>query len=392
MTAESITSRFTALYCARNTADQNKRLVVPHILRSRAPRTKGKIGNTKTWLSDDVVFRNVEAYAEGQWAANLFKSTGSPRPGKYIWDNCFVSTNPEPFNAGMKWGLRGYAVPECSFTDSDFFGIPKEHGLYLSNQAGTTVDRCTFIRMGSQGVQMAHRPLPYNQYQGDNRPYEAKPRHTLRGSHFIDCGQGGSRPSFTASYFNPGSEQFPGTLEIDSCSFVADWTEPRYDGYLSSGALVVSPMQGNNALSSNMMERVTIKNTLFDYTNGDRPMAIIRSTDTVVIEDCCFIARKHKRPNVDIDAINGWMGESKTKRIVLRNNVAIGGCKLRVFKREEDGGGYETVDLNTRGVEIVIDGETGTVISERKMGPTDPVAQKRLADRIAAARRKYFGS
>ena len=403
--SEQITSRFRALDCLKNTADQNKRHIVPHILRARPARTVEEVPGPvlqepgKHWAGvqwknseGDLVFENVERRGTGQWCSNLFKNDLSKRPGKYIWRNVLCTTETDPFNSGLKWGCREYNVPHREFIDCDFFAIPREHGVYASNYEGTVVDRCTFVRMGSQGVQFAHRPMSYQQYSADNRPYEAKPQHVLKDSHFIDCAEGGDRPSYNATYFNPGSPAFPGTLTVENCSFVNKWEEPK-GGYQSTGALVVTPLQGNEPLVSNFMERVEVTNCLFDFTAGDRSIINIRSTNEVIIEDCAFIARDHGRANVDIDSPSSYMGDSKTKRIILRNCVAVGEVNLRIFG--EDATGWTdnvSVPINTRGKEVIIDGGTGRVISERVIAAEDPAAQKLLAERIAAARKKYFGT
>ena len=318
------------------------------------------------WKNDagDLLFIDRIRSGGGQWCSNLFRNDDlAKRPGSYTWEN--ILCRPEPLNAGLKWGTREYNVPHRVFRDCDWFEIPKEHGVYASNYEGTVVDRCTFVRMGSQGVQFAHRPVPYNQYLPDNRAYDAPPIHVLRHSHFIDCGQGGDRPSFNATYFDPGSSEHPGTLLVRGCSFVADWADSLADTK-STGALVVTPMGGAGELTSNFMKLVEIRNTLFDFTAGDRSIVSIRSTDEVVIEDCTFIARDHRRANVDIDAPVSAMGTSKSIRIVLRNCVGVGGVRLRVFQDNARGWSDNlSYDIHCPGQELVIDGRTGELIHRR---------------------------
>ena len=361
--------RFVAHEGARNSVEQNKRFIAPYILSTRDSKTLGTIGNTMVsdWAEGDVVFEDVSDYTDvgRQWSANVFKNSDlAQRPGSYSWKNCLVTPSVSPYNAGMKWGLRGYNVPHCEFIDCDFFAIPQEHGLYISNYEGSVVDNCTFIRVGSQGVQFAHRSSPYQQYSADNRPYKKKPIHILRDSHFIDCAQDGTRPGYNASYFNPGSSEFPGTLLIEDCSFVCKWIRPvGYFQSLSTGALAVTPMQGNEPLTDNFMELVYVKNCLFDFTRGNRGIVNIRSTDTVIFEDCCFIARDHSQPNLNIDSYTQHMGTSKTQRIILRNCVGVGGVKIRVFQRTPNSSQVVSHDVNTYGREVIINGETGQVIS-----------------------------
>jgi hypothetical protein len=114
-----------------------------------------------------------------------------------------------------------------------------------------------------------------------------------------------------------------------------------------------------------MMEQVHIKNCLFDFTNGDRSIASIRSSDEVIIEDSCFIAREHNQPFVSIDKeYNDELGNTKTKLIKIRNCIALGGVKLNVFLAKVDGKQVQKkIDMHCPGEEIVVDGITGVVIS-----------------------------
>ena len=371
--------RFVAFDGARGSVVQNKRYIVPYILATREARQLGDVPNSilqepqthwngYIWQNNagDLLFENIADYGDWLWASNLYRNgdTLAERPGKYTWRNIFIA--PTEGYTSMKFGTREYNAPQREFYDCDFYAIPVEHGIYVSNYEGTVVDNCTFVRIGSQGVQFTHRADPYQQYGADNRPYSEKPLHILKDSHFIDCAQGGARPSYNASYFNPGSPEFPGTLLIENCSFVCKWIEP--EGYFqnySTGALVVSPMQGNDPLVSNFMELVQVKNCLFDFTKGDRNLINIRSTDTVIFEDCCFIARDHMQPFVDIDLPNEYTADSKTQRIILRNCVSVGDVKLRVWRRDPVFFEYDFVefDLNTYGEEVIIDGITGEIIS-----------------------------
>ena len=407
MNEQSITSRFRAHDCAENTSAQNKRYIVPHILAARSPRDSdfipgnilqepGKHWNGYQWKNDsgDLVYENFTVEAEGQWGSNLYANGDDKpeRPGNYIWRNGYIGPQMDPYNAGMLWGAREWNVPHRELIDCDFFGIPREHGIYSSLNAGSVVDRCTFVRCGSQGIQFVHRTISSPPYSptGDNAPYKAKPLNILRDTHFIDCADGGARRSYNASYFDPGNSEFPGTLRVENCSFVAAWREPmgHWNSY-STGALVVTPMGSNPPLTSNMMELVEINNCLFDFTAPDRSVVNIRSTDTVVIEDCTFIIRDSTIGRaVTIDSPNGWVGDTKTKRIIIRNCIGVGDPRITINPR--DGEGPEMrYDLHTPGKELIIDGETGAIISERRIGPEDAQA---AAEDIRKAREEYFGN
>lgn len=402
MNEQAITSRFRAHDCVENTAAQNKRYIAPHILAARSPRDSdfipgnilqepGKHWNGYQWQNDsgDLVYENFTLEATSQWGSNLFRNgdTLDRRPGNYIWRNAYIGPEMDPFNSGMFWGTREFNTPHREFIDCDFFGIPKEHAIYVDVYEGTVVDRCTFIRVGSQGVQFTHRELPFGQYGASNRSYEAKPLHVLKDSHFVDCAEGGARRSYNASYFNPGNPDYPGTLRVENCSFVTEWLEPA--GWFknrSTGALVVTPMQGNRPITSNIMELVEIKNCLFDFTDPDRSIVNIRSTDTIVVEDCTFLTRgKSWGAAVSIDSPNGYTADTKARRIIVRNCVAEGNTQLKVTVDD----GEVSHNLHTPGKELIIDGETGAVISERRIGPEDVQA---AAEDIRKTREEYFGA
>ena len=363
---------FIALNCAENSAAQNKLVALPAMRAERAPRTSvGAIGDVKRgdWTQGDLLKENMESVVPKgytQWSSNLHQNYPTPRPGKYTWKNIGVSPELLPELARqLKWGTREYNSSLREFIDCDFTDIPREHGFYVSNYAGTLIDQCTFLRCGSQGAQWAHRERAYQQYDPDCLPYSAKPSHVIRDSHFVDNAYKGDRPSFNATFFHPGCSEFPGELLVENCSFVCDWPETRSDGKKSTGALVVTPTGENAPLRDIcMMERVHIKNSLFDFTKGDRSICSIRSVDQILIEDSCFIAREHTQPNVTIDKDYGAMGNTKTKRIVVRNCVAEG-INVHVFLAADSEGkqASKNVPMHCPGEEIVIDGVTGEIIS-----------------------------
>jgi hypothetical protein len=364
-------SDFVALSCLTNSVEENKALKIPSIRGQRAARTPiGTIGDITRngWVEGDgdLVKDNLESVVPkgyAQWSSNMHKSI-VVRPGTYTWNNVGVRAAADA--SQLKWGTREYNAPFRTFKDCDFTDIPKEHGLYVSNYEGTQVENCTFLRCGSQGIQFAHRPLPYQQYQEDTLPYAAPPTHNLINTHFVDNAYKGDRPSFNATYFNPGTSENPGILNVENCSFVCDWPEARYDGKKSSGGLVVAHQQGNAPLSQvEMMKEVNIKNCLFDFTKGDRALVALRSVTDVLIEDCCFIARDHALPFVTIDKDYGSMNDTKTRRIKLRNCVADGGVKLNVLLASDENGNQASVkiDIHCPGEEIVVDGTTGQVLS-----------------------------
>jgi hypothetical protein len=339
---------------------------LPVLRQSRAPREDvaalGDIRANDWKLGQDLVWSDLSSVVPrgyNQWSSNLHKGQLVRRGGSYTWKNIGVASGLDARQ--LKWGTREYNAPDRSFIDCDFTEITQEHGLYVSPSGNTTLDGCTFLRVGSQGAQWAYRPLPYQQYSGDNMPYEASPYHAVSDCHFVDCGYKGTRPSFNLTYFDPGTSQFPGKLYIENSSFVCEWTTPRSDGKRSTGGLVVTPSQGNLPLvNQSMMREVRLRNCLFDFTKGDRSLASIRSVDEVLFEDCAFIARDHQHPWITIDKDYGALNGTKTGRIVFRNCASVG-VRLKIMLDIDGDGDQEAVnhEIDCLGGELIFDGRTG---------------------------------
>jgi hypothetical protein len=351
----------------------------------RAPATR--IPDLKAWPGEPTVYADVEVAVSPntQWAFNLYRPkskdlTDLSPSGFLEFRN--IGIRPGEGAVGLKWGSREYNAPDRRFIDCDYTDIPKEHGLYVSNSGNTLLQRCTFLRVGSQGAQWAHRPCPYQQYFADNAPYQSPPNHVVRDCHFVDCAYGGDRPSFNLTYFSPGTSEHPGTLLVEDSSFVCKWDKPRIDNpnsnnprsRHSTGAIVVTPSQGNLPLDpakGQMMKLVTLHNCLFDYTAGDRAIVELRSVDEIVIKDCCFIARDHTQGTVNIDRLSGptkLLNGTKSQRLVLRNNLAE-----NVMIRLGLGDGtrnakFVTIPLHTPGEDVVYNAVTGQEISRRSLG------------------------
>jgi hypothetical protein len=363
---------FRALDAIGNDSESNKELRLPVVRAGRQSRTPvGTIGDVRRsdWnMGDGDLYKaNMESVVPqgySQWSSNLHKKM-EVRPGKYTWENIGVA--PGPGATQLKWGTREFNVPFRQFLKCDFTEIPREHGFYVSNYEGTEVRDCTFLRCGSQGVQFAHRPEPYQQYEGDNLPYAEPPSHVVTNCHFVDNAYKGDRPSFNLTYFNPGTSENPGSILVQDCTFVCNWPEPKfYAGkeLRSTGAMVVGNMQGNQPLAGNpMMERIVLKNNLYDYTKNDRAVVELRSVEELVIEDCCFIARDSGYPLVMMDKYIEDVA-TKSKRVTIRNTHAEGGRGLRIRKLD---GTTASLDMHCPGEEIVIDAVEGVVLYRRPL-------------------------
>lgn len=352
-----------ALRCLDNTVDQNKALWVRAVRAKRAERRPvAALGDLTTWPDGTVTWEDLESVPgpSNQWSSNLHKKALVRRAGEYVWKNIGITGK----HYILKWGTREYNAPGRSFINCDFTNIPQEHGLYVSNSASTFVDNCTFVRCGSQGVQFAHRDMPYQQYDADNMPYAARPVHHISNSHFLDCGVNGTRPSFNATYFNPGSSQFPGNVSFQDSTFVADWgpDDTGQKGNRSTGAFVITPSQG--AMSPepglHMVANFHVNNCVFDYTKGDRPIGVVRATASVELQNSCFIARDHSQPYIDIDDKFGY---PRVGHVIVRNCVSQG-VYLRIW---DASGKRHSHSLHGPRLERVYNGRTGELIEEKEL-------------------------
>ena len=369
------------------TVEENKRRRLPVLRARRAGRVAAKtIPDLKTWPGTPTVYSDLDVMVPSgsQWAFNLHRPKSKDltdlSPSGYLaFRN--IGVRPGPGVTGLKWGSREYNVPDRRFIDCDYTEIPREHGLYVSNAGNTLLERCTFLRVGSQGAQWAHRPLPYQQYHADNAPYQTPPRHVVRDCHFIDCAYGGDRPSFNLTYFSPGTSEHPGTLLVEDSSFVCKWDKPRIDNphsanpriRHSSGAMVVTPSSVRVPLDPTkgpMMRNITLCNCLFDFTAGDRAIIELRSVYEIVIEACCFIARDHPQNGINIDRMSGTssvLDGTKSQRLVLRNNLAenvVIRLGLGDGTRNAD---IVTIPLHTPDEEVIYSAVTGQQLSRRRL-------------------------
>jgi len=361
---------FNAFDYRRSTAAQNKGLM--RTLRmSRGERDSVAALGDITSYEPNVTWSDLESTpgTTNQWSSNLHRKELVRRDGYYKWDNIGI----KGLHYILKWGTREYNAPYRQFVDCDFTDIAQEHGLYVSNSSHTFLKDCTFLRCGSQGVQFAHRALPYQQYDADNMPYSNPPRHGVVGCHFVDNAYKGTRPSFNLTYFSPGTSEMPGTLLVKDSVFVCNWDEERYDGKRSTGAMVVTPGQGNEPLDGRlgpMMEKVTIDNCLFDYTAGDRAIVDIRSTDTILLENSVFIGRDHTQPVIRVDRDRHARFNGATSgEVIIRNCVGVG-VELQIMRPSIDGSSkQESVffDINTTGQEAVIDVNSCEIVSLRRL-------------------------
>jgi len=233
-------------------------------------------GATIPYNEDPRSFQYAGITKGSQWTSNTFKQVKNgeiyfhhTRPGDYIWRNIEVDgRNPnerlQPWgpvqdfvlNDSLKWGTRGYSLSARSFYDCDWSNIKREHCAYVATNGPVRVEGCTASAIGSQGLQVSYRSSPYGgsrqdegiyQYPtGDNSPWQNSVTHTIRDSHYVDCGFEGDRPGFTWTFFSPGSSRYPATIKIQDSTIAEKFPRPiaagtsDLEGGLSLKSLVLA--------------------------------------------------------------------------------------------------------------------------------------------------------
>lgn len=341
--------------CIYNTAAENKALRVRELRALRGPRTDLAYLPDVTrndWPEDlgRLVFEDMELSSEPghrQWIQNLHKGELVPRSPVVYRNVGFTGPDQQ-----LKWGVRGFNPGDLFVSDCDFTAIKREHGMYISTGNNTSVNGCTFLRVGSQGLQFVNRDVAYQQYGADNLTPSKHTSHLVEDCHFVDCGYRGDRPSFNLTYFDPGTNEYPATVKVKDSSFVSNWATPGLKGNYSTGGMVISHYNTEDP-SVNPVGSVLIQNSLFDFASGDRAIATIRGANTILIEDSCFIARAHNLPFIDINSKTDFTAEH-----IFVKNCRSKNVKIRLWK---DGDIIAKVHLDCPGTGYHIDGATGVV-------------------------------
>ena len=228
--------------------------------------------------NDPNSFQYANIAGGSQWTSNVYKialdNSGGVggqddnwhylRPGDYIWRNVEVdgrNANARPqawlpeedllLNPDMKWGTREYSLSSRSFFDCDWSHIALEHCAYIATNGPVRVEGCTASSIGSQGLQWSYRSSPYGTSYptGDNSPFTHPITHTIKDSHYVDCGFEGDRPAFTWTFFTPGNSQYPASIHIKDSTMAERYIRPIDDssgdknGGLSRKSLVVAGKQ-----------------------------------------------------------------------------------------------------------------------------------------------------
>ena len=360
-------SEYRALDRADKSSSENKLWRAPDMLASRTGRTNGTVGDIRRgqWTQGDLIKEDLTGTTTSQWHSNMHVDT-APRPGNYVWRNIECRSAVEDVWATKNlWGAREHYVPERLVEDCDF-AFMKEHGLYISPQEGSTVRRSTFVNVGAQGLQYAHRPVAKGSAYKNNHSYSQDPVYIVDDCHMIDCGRFAGRGSFSLTYFTCGNVDYPGTFKVSNSSFVANWDQPNNDyfgDYHSTGAMVVTAgswEDGSTWTGGCQTKLIELTNNLYDYTTPDRSILSLRSFEDLVITDCVFIVRDNSRGKACLK-VDSYVDDPtiKSKRITLRNVYAPG----QIGKVQ----GAGNFSMHCPGEEIKIDARTGNIVSRRPL-------------------------
>ena len=348
-------------------AAENKIWRVPAMLASRTGRAVASPGDVKRgeWSQGDLIKLNMESVVTGQWHSNMHVDD-APRPGKYVWRNIECRSAVEDVWATKNlWGAREHYVPERLVEDCDF-SYMKEHGLYISPQSSSTVRRSTFVNVGAQGLQYAHRPVAKGSAYANNHSFAVDPVFVVDDCHMIDCGRFAGRGSFSLTYFTCGNVDHPGTFKVSNSSFVANWDQPNndyYGDYHSTGAMVVTAgswEDGSTWTGGCQTKLIELTNNLYDYTTPDRSILSLRSFEDLVITDCVFIIRNNSRAQAGLK-VDSYVDDPtiKSKQITLRNVYALG-----VYGKVKNAGSFS---MHCPDEELKVDARTGVIVSRRPL-------------------------
>ncbi len=307
------------------TAEENKGVYLPRLL---AEHQKGP---ERAALVESLVFAPGQAPDMGdldvrgrwQWSINVARGGATfdgAEPGSVAKtgniDLARLTIRPDPASeasVGMNWGMRRYNLGDVTVVDCDFVGIPKEHGIYDNLSGHGLYQRNTFLDLGGQAIQLAHRDKAYAQYPADNLAFTGSPVVIFEGNQVVDCGRDPSRSGFTFTFFDIGTHEHPSTIVLRDCTVVHAWDQARtqngrpVDGTAggalrSPGGLVVHQYQHVNPSSGTYpVDAFVVDNSLFDLTQGMNPVMAIRGAKMILLEDSCFLARNHRRPVITID-------------------------------------------------------------------------------------------
>ncbi len=361
---------------ATRSAAQNKAAYLPEVRARRGWDLEARTGMSsvthKPGAAPDI--GDVDFTCGWQWALNVARGgvpgLDEPLDGAFKTghvDLARLTFQPEPdgFGAtGMKWGMRRYNLGDVTVSDCDFTGIPKEHGIYDSVSGHALYRGNTFLRIGGQAIQFAHRAGSYGQYGADNLPYTAPPLIVVEDCHAVDVGLRASRAAFAWTFFDPGSYAHPGTVVLRGCTLVSAWPSTRTSGgevvgpdhpraLRSSGGLVVTHYgEAPEGSEAHPTRDLVIDACLFDLTMAEQAVAAVRGVEAILVEDSVFIAREHRRPYFDVDDAGG----GASGRVVIQNCISPPGAEVWLRIR-----GRKIMSLHTPGKRFEIDVATGLI-------------------------------
>ena len=360
---------------ASRTAEENKAFYFG------VKRAQHDAGPPKTLRQETMTFNpgaapdmaDLEVRAKWQWAINVARGRDSfqgkeaaklSKTGHVDLARLLIGpAKNTPDHGGMKWGLRRYNLGDSTVVDCDFENIKLEHGLYDNLSGHGLYSGNTFHHMGGQAMQVAYRDKKYEQYPADNLSFSGKPLLIVEDSHAVDCGEHAGKSGFAWTFFDYGTHEYPSTLILRNCTSVHAWDFARMQGsekrvaasnpqsLRAPGGMMVHQYQHSKnkkpgEQTSYTNEYVVIDNCLFDHTQNSNPVVAIRGTETILIEDSCFISRNGRGAFVDIDDVAG----SPSGRVIIENCVSPKGAEVFLRVRKKN-----VMSMNCPGQRIEID-------------------------------------
>jgi hypothetical protein len=206
----------------------------------------------------------------------IFKTHTEPHRDFTFQDCIFEGAAGPDGKPRARWGIRAYDVIDWRFVHCEWRNIPDEHGCYLSAPGSVVWNKCRFLDMGSQAIQVVYR------WEGGSAHETSNPALRAVGGlqHvseciFLECGKpSGGRPAFALSFFEG---------PIARVRIERSYLQTLYSQHLDHEGL---PAWSYGAIMVHDRPRVELIDNYIHYRKPDRPVIQIWNVDEVLIQDC----------------------------------------------------------------------------------------------------------
>jgi len=259
---------------------------------------------------------------------------------------------------GLKWLSRKYNLSESVIRNTVVIGrmtergrvSPMEHDHYDCIHGSTLVEGKFASGLGGKGgCYFAYRPLPAKGYPAQNLEYTERPEHIARGNVVIDCEMDATRGSYSFSYFDSGSHEYPSTIYMDDNVIVSEWDVERPQGtndYRDPGTYPASKGAVRTCgafMASNFvvlgrdvhtLERFTMVDHLIHLTQGRHLIGGVRDAKHVEFRGSVVETTDHLNPNIDINGRDAYARGMTPPESVTITNCLSNGANLRVWEAD----------------------------------------------------------